>query len=412
MLDEFIRNNLSKLKQCDLDMLSKNPTLPLSLFNDYIDSINNLKWNMKAIAGNPIVTSEYIKEHIDIFEPVADWLSQNPNLTTDIIENLGDFQWFMPALCTNPCVDYQFIMEHLYDIFHNVQLVYNIAHNPNLTIEQYLHYLDNSDNRYNAPIYLSSSRMLTLDFIQEVINNERYMNFNMYELSENSIITEDFVMKYFDGLHIFNRKNNYESREWDINQLCLNPSISTKFACRFIYLKGKIFSKYFNKLVGNPNVDVDFLVQYDDNYKLLNYCYDPSTISSYTKIRSKLFLNKYFVVDHFLAEHKVPFHLYSHYLRCLTLDTLVSEKWCNLSAYDIIYNKNMTIEYIEKYRLFYRWDPHIINLSKIVSKLCSFEYIMDHQDGYIFNDKIIPWNYEVLFDRKWPMSNLTKSSRK
>lgn len=389
---EIITKNLDEF---NADLLSKNPFLPLQIIEDYPNGINGRKWNLPLLSMNPALTLDFIENHKDGIGGTK-WnledLVENHNLTLKFVEDhiilnksyLIQNEFFFIKLSSNPIITSDFVRDHI-DLPWSSS---GLAKNPNITLDTIIEYLKYRNRMCYMGVCLEKSHLLTIDIIEEVMNNYKsYFVFNLACLSYNNVINEEFILKYPDG--ICNQK-------WCLNGICENSSISTKFACALILRRGKTFSRYFRSLLQNDNVDLEFLYKYNSDIKLLNYFRETAKqpkISKFSKLLVKSILHKM----KFYSRHK-KYSLLSLIVMMATMDFIekhLDELRNTIKSGKPHLYKWLTFEFIQSH------PDLFINNDDVFSSVCTLEYIHNNPDGYYINNRLVPWNFDIIAKRSF-----------
>lgn len=413
---EVIKNNIDGYadgNQWNYFELVQNEYFPTQLLDDYPDDEENkmfLRMAMMYMSKNKAITPEYIELNIDGIKG-EQWdvyaLSKNKSLTIEFIEKYIHWDWYMAPLSKNPCITWNFIKKHIKGINGKPWYIANLVFNINISLDNYLEILETKEYEHyqnQAPYYLSNSPLLTLDYVEKMVNENPNCEFDKYGLSANPIITEEFVMRNPKGVG-----NN----KWSIEGLCVNPSISTQFACKKIFEKGENFYFHFPSLFENPNVDYEFLFKYNSENKLRNYFATFSDIPKTIKLRFKyrFYTLTFDIFNNGITsgawkrsnlKMKIPNELFfrgpTHFV-----EKNCEKLYKNLTSNEIMYAPWMTLDFINQH-------PQGINgfawSNDIFSNLCSCLYIYEHPEGYLFGDKLISWNADVLSSRSWKIHTL------
>lgn len=383
---EIITKNLNEF---DTDLLSKNPFLPSQIIDDYPDGMNGKKWNVPLLSKNPAITLDFIKNHRDGIGGTK-WnledLIDNPNLTLKFIEDCCIHHDYIHIreLSSNPIITCDFIQNHI-DLEWSLT---GLIRNPNITLDLIIEFLTYHKMRCYMGECLQNSHLLTIDIIEEVMNNyNSYFAFHIVPLSYNNVINEEFILKYPDG--ICNQK-------WCLHGICQNNSISTKFACVLILRYGKIFSKYFGSLLQNDNVDLEFLYKYNSNIKLLNYFRKVAKQPKISKF-SKLLIKSVLHDTRFYSQYK-KYSLLSVIVQMATIDFIekhLDELRDTIKSGNPLLYKWLTFEFIQSH------PDLFINNDDVFSSVCTLEYIHNNPDGCYINNRLAPWNFEIIAKRSF-----------
>lgn len=391
--------------------LCYNPNFPVKLLDDYPNGLCGYKWPIEAFSSNSAITPDFIESHIEGINGEK-WnvtsLSKNKSLTTEFIEDHLDWEWNMEYLSQNPCVTINFMRNHPKGINNRKWDNETALRNINLSLDEYFSFfkLEHDPSILN---YICDTKMVTLEFIEHILNSKYKDLLNIGILSYNSVITEEFVEKHPD-------------LEWELEGLCVNSSISTKFACNYIWKSNDRFYTYFDKLLINVNADYEFLLKYNTNDKMINY------FTNLFNVHKMFFIKMYsrfealgeaafnpkgngiwedsntcmkFPIDAFLTVAPITIIEKNIYLIREIFDILALER-----------NTELTLEFVEKH---IEGFNGIMWTDDVFSRYCPLEYIAENPKGYYCknNGKTIPWDIEIISHRSYKATNVhVKSARK
>lgn len=396
----------------ELRGLCSNPNFPVKLLDDYPNGLCGSKWPVSILSSNSAITPEFIETHIEGINGEK-WdvseLSKNKSLTTKFIEDHLDWKWNMKYLSQNQCVTINFMKNHPKGINNSKWDDTTAVNNINLFLDEYLSFFKLLDHvTYPLLDYLCASEMITLEFIEHILKSYQKKDLNMRSLSSNSVITEEFVKKHPD-------------LKWSLKGLCSNPSISTKFACKYIWKRNDPFFTCFGTLLFNVNADYEFLLKYNSNNKMIKHFTNPVNVHKmlfnkvYSRFRS---LDKAFSDDdHGIREASNIAMEFPIAVVLLVAPIIIIENNIDINSLHQGYawlleeNKWLTLEFVEKH---IEGFNGIMWTDRVFSRCCSLEYIAENPEGYYCknNDKIIPWDAEIISRRSYKTNVCVKSARK
>jgi hypothetical protein len=234
--------------------LSYNPNITF----DFIKKHSDFKWNWYIVSRNPNVSMDDIQSNPD-FPWKWDFVLKNQNITIDFIErDLSRWDW--RSMCFCPNLTPEFIAKYIdqdwnwdwlsrhkaitYELFQsNIHkkwdlnwIIYHteigLKKDPNLTV-------------------ISSNPHAKISDINKVI---RRMNiFQLYQLSFNPNLTEEFVQKH--------------ENVWNYDTLSYNKIITPKFVDKNIHKRWN-----WNGISHHPMIDLKFVEKYHDklNWRILS----------------------------------------------------------------------------------------------------------------------------------------------
>jgi hypothetical protein len=308
-IDEFIELNIKYKKkyiQCKENELLK----IIDYINQEYPDINPMKSNqlIANIYYNPNIDLDYIKKLNPSEHFYYQYISENPNITIKDIFTLKK-SWNWHALSSNSGITIKDIVDNNYNrdmITNNFnyyskhlmqknfnempttwwQFNYAIKLNKNITIQHIIYYNWNLDGHD-----ISTNKFIDMEYISKNMNK---VNLNLISCNPN--ITIDFVLKNID-------KRFY----W--NGLSANPNITMKNIEDNLHLPWD-----WSFVSKNPNITIDFIRKYN-NYK--------SCIWNWNHISSNVGITMKDIENNF----DLP--------------------W---SWLDILYNPNLTLDFIKKYK--------------------------------------------------------------
>ena len=200
-------------------------------------------------------------------------LSKNESITENFIMKYPEFKWVYYEILRYPKLSQNFILKNK-DFFENYKSY--ILSNGNITIN-FLKNILGYKIEMGSWVYLSSNPSLTSEDLDNYITK-----FNFQLLLKNPCINMDFVYKHYENI----KKNNlfyelYENPSFDISLVG-----TEKFPL--------IDFNELNSLLSNPNLTIDIVNKFIDNFNNGNFGDDNfSYLSDNINLDLKKLINKF-----------------------------------------------------------------------------------------------------------------------
>lgn len=246
---KFVEETLNTLPW-SFNELSKNQGLEIWFLTKYFHHKNIHRWNKFSLSDNGALSIEFLMSNDIGLKPKKKRLSSNPSLQPEHLKIYETVNWDRyeiskrsDVLAFMPWLKKQVIREK-YVLSLNLAIPFDyIVKN----------WRDGWD--FNA---LSKRSDLTLDFIRLHLDK----NWNMREMSENQVITEEFLLEHPKGLNEPWKKYlswnpsislkfmiDHPEFPWDFGWIELNPNITQEdIDKRFVDGKPSKFDKYLSHL--------------------------------------------------------------------------------------------------------------------------------------------------------------------
>lgn len=262
---EFIDNNLHLPWDWNLGV-SSNRNVDFK----FIEKHKDKKWNWLLLSKHIKLNQQTLTKYKDKLNFCK--LSLNPNITLDLVLNNRKLCWNYHNMLLNPIMTVDFFLKYKNKLFYNVYFSNNLlSMNPEITIDElnklYINKRQKLDwllvSKYNKNItfdyyenhickelfslkYLSKNENITMKIIEDnpsikwnwkyisinpninidfiTKNDDKFCDFNWFELSKNKGITMEDIDNYYFS--------------WNWNGISMNPNITIDFIQKNINLKG------------------------------------------------------------------------------------------------------------------------------------------------------------------------------
>ena len=228
-------------RKCFFETISRNESLTITFLEKYLDD----KWDWYELSQNKAIPLDYIDKtaHIGKYKWVWSEVANHPLMTEEFVKKYKhkslnfDFN-FNTCLELHKCLSDRYVEENLSN---------KIKHgHSTLAQTRSITFLLRIPNIYYNDYQLALNENISLELIELIIQKNNFIENIFWEnLSQNPIITPDFVEKYID-------------KQWSWKHLSTNPSITFEF-----------IEKYHNKDwnwglwgLSSQCIPLDFLVKF------------------------------------------------------------------------------------------------------------------------------------------------------